>query len=413
MLINNKTELIQKLEELQSGDCIILKKGEYKDINILIKTNNITIQAETLNTVFFTGKSSIKISSNNCFINGITFYKLLSHENTIIIEGSYNHITNCIFSNYNFNFEHILQISGQFHRIENCTFKNITGKGLCIFVYRPTPIENYILIKDNQFLNRSFVPKYDNELEIIRVGTSEESLSASKCMLINNNLTEVNGEIEAISVKSCNNIILGNNLINSKGTITLRHGNNNYVVKNLIDGNSKEDSGGIRIIGENHTIAHNIIMNTNSELINNIPILIANGQSKPKLNGYYPCKNIKIYNNIIFDCSCAIGIGCKIKTDAIVKPTNIQIYNNLCKAKVGFGTSHDILCNEEAQFKNNIFEVEDIGKKTPNKGILMNTVHFTLNTNDVGIKFLENKKINFNDDNKIIYNNLLNLINKL
>jgi hypothetical protein len=193
-------------------------------------------------------------------------------------------------------------------------------------------------------------------------------------MIVNNYFESCDGEIEAISIKSCDNIVYANSIINSKGTLTLRHGNRNIVYKNLIDGKNKLDSGGIRIIGENHLVSNNLITNTNSVSISCIPICVLNGQSKPALNGYWTPKNCIIKNNIILNCTTAFAVGHKIKKDTIVKPSNITFDSNKCYLKKGFkcfNNNADIMFNNVAKYINNECYVSDLGNIKLNNGIIL------------------------------------------
>jgi poly(beta-D-mannuronate) lyase len=413
--VDNKSDLLSKIKTIQKGDTLIIKNGTYDSIDIDLTckgdcNNKILIKAETNNKVIFKGTPFLRIRGEFIKIVGITFDKLKTHVNTVQVMGSNNRISECSFLNYNFSHEHIINIQGTYHRIDHCLFKNITKTGLCIFLARPVPLENYILIDNNTFCDRTSVKGADNELEIIRVGTSDQSLSSSKTMILNNILNNCDGEIEAISIKSGENIIFGNHLVNSRGTITLRHGNTNFVAKNFIDGSNKVDSGGIRVIGDNHLVSHNFITNIKSELISNVAICVCNGQTKPKLNGYWTPHNCTIKKNIIYKCTCGFGIGCKVKSDSVEKPCNICISDNICVSDVGFNTSHDIMFNDEAEYSNNKFNVKDIGHINPIKRILSEIFTFTPDISKVGKKFLDDSHFNFDDDNKVIYCNLKKII---
>ena len=375
------TDMIQTyLDKLQKGDTLLIKDGIYKDVKLTVKNsgdlkNLITIRAENKN-VIFKGNSVIELSGNFLYISGIIFDELSkNNSNTINIIGSNNRVSNCSFLNYTFPQDHIINIKGQYHRVDHCLFKNITKKGLCIFIYRPDVIENYILIDNNKFCDRINTDNAPNELEIIRIGTSDQSLSSAKCMVINNTFDNCNGELEIISVKSCNNIVYGNTITNSYGTITLRHGNNNIVCKNSIDGKNKVDSGGIRIVGENHIINNNLLINLNSESVTTVPICIINGQEKPELNGYYTPKNCVISNNIILNCSTGFAIGHQLKTDTTVKPSNISLVNNKCYLKKdmeAFSSSKRVMFNNTATFENNELFVSNLGNIKTNKGLIVN-----------------------------------------
>ncbi len=416
--INNKTELVSNLSKINKNTTFILRDGIYNNIylDIAIKgdiNNKIIIKAENNNKVIFDGIPNIKIRGSYINLIGITFDNLNKHKTTIEISGNNNYIINCAFFNYNFPLDNIINIQGKYHRITNCIFQNITSIGLCINIYRPDNNENYILIDNNKFNYRKSVSGIDNELEIIRIGSSEKSLSSSKTMIINNCLNECDGEIEAISIKSGENIIFGNELINSKATITLRHGNNNYIIKNKIDGCNKKDSGGIRIIGQNHIVLSNLITNIYSMLINNIAICICNGQNNPALNGYWTPNNCIIKNNIIFKCYCCFGIGCKVKSDSIIKPSNILISNNKCIGDIGFHTSKYVLYNNEPEYKNNLFNVKYLGNISSNKNIVNSNFNLNINNEDFGNKYLETLNFNFEDTNLNIYKNLKKIIESL
>ncbi len=65
----------------------------------------------------------------------------------------------------------------------------------------------------------------------------------------------VNGDPEAISVKSSGNTIRYNTIRSSLGGIVLRHGNNNRVEGNYL----LAGSNGIRIYGNDHLIVNNYV----------------------------------------------------------------------------------------------------------------------------------------------------------
>jgi poly(beta-D-mannuronate) lyase len=373
--VDNITQINSTILKLKKGDTLIFKNGIYENVNMILNTNLITIKAESKDNVLFKGVTYIEIKGSFIHFTGFKFDGIDKKTlNTIAVFGTNNRISCCSFVNYINSQNFIINVSGKFHRIDHCLFENILRKGLCIFLQRPDTKENYLLIDNNKFCNRCNTDCIDNELEIIRIGTSDQSLSSSKSMIINNSFESCDGEIEAISIKSCDNIIYGNSIINSKGTLTLRHGNRNIVYKNLIDGKNKVDSGGIRIIGENHLISNNLITNTNSVSISCIPICILNGQSKPALNGYWTPKNCMIKNNIILNCTTAFAIGHKIKKDTTVKPSNIVFDSNKCYLKKGFkafNSNADIMFNNIVKYINNECYVSDLGNIKPNIGLIL------------------------------------------
>ena len=69
--------------------------------------------------------------------------------------------------------------------------------------------------------------------ETIRIGTSANSMESSRTIVENNTFKNCDGEIEIISNKSANNIFRNNLFLESKGSLTLRHGNNALVEGNV------------------------------------------------------------------------------------------------------------------------------------------------------------------------------------
>ena len=86
--------------------------------------------------------------------------------------------------------------------------------------------------------------------ETIRIGTSANSMESSRTIVENNTFKNCDGEIEIISNKSANNIFRNNLFLESKGSLTLRHGNNTLVEGNVFLGNNVSKTGGIRVINE-------------------------------------------------------------------------------------------------------------------------------------------------------------------
>ena len=141
-----------------------------------------------------------------------------------------------------------------------------------------------------------------------------------------------------ISSKSCENIYRGNTFLDCAGTLTLRHGNRCVVEGNFFLGHHKKGTGGIRVIGENHTIINNYI-----EDVEQGAIWITAGIPDSPLNGYFRARGCTIAFNTI------VGVrGPCVQLDA------------------GFGSSNRSLMPENITIANNIFSV-------PNGALLAGT----------------------------------------
>ena len=142
-------------------------------------------------------------------------------------------------------------------------------------------------------------------------------------------MIDMDGERELISIKSGDNTIAGNTIFQSAALISLRHGKGNTVENNMILGNEKRLTGGMRIYDEDHVIRNNYIANTrgrdgviegNADLrggivINTGIIDVANGEQLDQsvkgkeLNKQWTPKNITIENNSLVDTEWGIVYG--------------------------------------------------------------------------------------------------------
>jgi hypothetical protein len=315
------------LNLLKPDDVVFIKDGTYTNIVIninVIGENNkrILIRAENFNKVFINGQSSM------IFITGkyITFGNFVFNQGKqIVISGEGNRFTN-----------NIVKMNGQGplisvyrmkNRIDHNIFSDFANDGVWLEIKRDNNQEDYNLIDHNIFRNRK--PGNGNGFETIRIGLSSSSLSNSKTMIVKNLFENCNGELEIISVKSCENIIYKNIIHKSLGTITLRHGNRNIVANNLIDQFFVKETGGIRIIGNNHIIFKNMLKNINGDDTTKSAISINNGIKNDDLRGYVQVTDTKIIENVMINNKFDITLGVKKGSGEPLLPENNIISNNI------------------------------------------------------------------------------------
>lgn len=114
----------------------------------------------------------------------------------------------------------------------------------------------------NEFDIAEAIRYNSNSWEAIRLGDSKLSQWPSESKIVENLMIDMDGERELISIKSGNNLIQGNTIFNSASMISLRHGEANVVEDNVILGNGKRLTGGIRVYDDDHVIQNNYIANT-------------------------------------------------------------------------------------------------------------------------------------------------------
>ncbi|WP_228530226.1 polysaccharide lyase 6 family protein [Tamlana sp. I1] len=315
--VSNIAEYNAALTQVSSGGTIILKNGEWKDANLLAhgngtKENPVVIKAETAGQVMLTGDSSLSIYGNYVIVSGLWFKDGKTNSKHVVQfrKDSKTFANNCRFTNSTISYfdvvdennkNHWVDIWGKNNRVDhnNFTGKTSAGTTLVVWLKGDEHIENNHQIDHNYFGPRPELG--ENGGETIRIGTSENSKKSSKTIVENNTFKQCDGEIEIISNKSCDNIFRNNLFIESKGTITLRHGDNALVENNVFLGNNVPSTGGIRIINAGHVVRNNLLIGLTGDDYRG-PIVIMNGVPNSPLNRYDQVKNVDIQNNTIINC---------------------------------------------------------------------------------------------------------------
>lgn len=220
-------------------------------------------------------------------------------------------------------------------------------------------ISQYDVIEYNYF--HEIGPRVTNGLEAIRLGLSSTSLSSGFIKVQYNLFDGFNGEDEVISVKSSDNIIRYNTILDSYGGIVSRHGNRNSFYGNYIIGDgTTPGSSGFRIYGNDHKIYNNYMEGLTDRVIrldggthdggpdgSTNPIVRWGGSQEQSarlgdlpaeertelLRGHWRQYNVQIYNNTIVNVgnrSTTFNLGGRT-----YQPVGTKIYNNLVFSHAG------------------------------------------------------------------------------
>ncbi|MFH0992478.1 MAG: chondroitinase-B domain-containing protein [bacterium] len=143
-----------------------------------------------------------------------------------------------------------------------------------------------------------------------------------------NYFEECNGEIETVSNKSCGNVYRNNTFVSCQGTLTLRHGNRCTVEGNFFFGNKVPNSGGIRIIGEDHKVYNNYITGTVGNSLKSA-LTLMNGVPNSPLDRYYQVKRAIVVFNTLVDNKYPINLGGGRSSELSLQPLDCVIANNV------------------------------------------------------------------------------------
>jgi poly(beta-D-mannuronate) lyase len=323
--------------KLQPGDKVILADVEWKDQRLAFKgmgteKSPIMLTIEKPGQTVLTGNSNLLIEGDWLVVDGLYFTNGYSTEKDVIsISPKSNHcrLTNSAIVNYNHPDKKIdykwVSVWGHNNRVDHCWLEGKTHQGTTLVIWLDS-IPNHDLIDHNYFGQRPDLGV--NGGETIRIGNSTWSQHDSYTTVEKNVFEHCNGEIEIISNKSCKNTINDNLFYECAGTLTLRHGNDADVYNNYFIGNGLPNTGGVRVIAENHKVHHNYFQDLTGTGLS-AAISIMDGLPNPPLTGHWQVKNASIYDNLIIHCKESLSIGAGKNAERYLKAENTSFTNNI------------------------------------------------------------------------------------
>jgi len=342
LLVSNILEYNKAIKSAKAGSTIILKNGIWKDVELNAYGNGtedspIIVKAETDGGVIISGNSTLNIYGEYVIVSGLWFKDGMSSYKSVVQfrKNSKEFANNCRFTNSTISYyevedginDHWIDIWGKNNRVDhnNFTGKTSPGTTLVVWLKGDEHTENNHKIDNNLFGPRPELGT--NGGETIRIGTSTNSKKSSKTLVERNIFEGCDGEIEIISNKSGDNIFRDNLFVGSKGALTLRHGDNALVERNVFLGNGVSKTGGIRVINSGHIIRNNLMIGLLGDGYRG-PIVLMNGVPNSPLNRYEQVKNVDIQNNTIIN-SGPISFGEGKDDEKSLAPTNVNFANNL------------------------------------------------------------------------------------
>ena len=374
-LVSTQAEYQSAAESLQPGDTIILANGEWKDFEILftgtgLENKPITLTAEEKGKVFITGQSNLKLAGEYLVVSGLVFKDGHTPTSEVIAfrrnkEHLANHsrVTEVVIDRFNnperTESDYWVSMYGRNNRFDHNHLEGKSNNGVTMAVRLNSEAsqKNHHLIDHNYFGHRPILGS--NGGETLRIGTSHYSLTDSFTVVENNYFDRCDGEVEIISNKSGHNVIRGNVFFESRGTLTLRHGNDNLVENNVFFGNGVEHTGGIRLINKRQVIRNNYMEGLTGTRFGSA-FTIMNGVPNSPINRYHQVEDSLLENNTIIDAShIELAAGSDEERSAVPKSTRFR--NNLVYSSSGVDpfTIHDDISGIE--FESNVInEVADM-----------------------------------------------------
>lgn len=346
--VNSIEQLKSAIEQAQPGDSIIVARGTYTldgFININKKqgtaTNPIVIRAEAVAGVTLDGKGSFNITkSAYIIIQGFKFTGSTarlgsneSYDQALTIKDSNNcRITRNLFQMKDAGKAYwtLITGTGDDHRIDRNEYRDKPSEGCFIVVYgAPEKMSLRTRIDRNYFHGQTFTG--ENGGECLRLGDSKRQ-NIDAFMKVEYNLFERNtGDVEVISNKTSSNVIRYNTLRANRGSIVLRHGDDNLVEGNfLLDGQN-----GIRFYGDKQRIIGNYFSGNDGTAAYST-IAVGNGSQADLANGEntydQPHDCVVAFNTLVNN---KINLVVGVRGDKNFPPVNLVVANNIIQGEVG------------------------------------------------------------------------------
>ena len=342
-IVTTQAAYADAVKSAQPGDVITLANGTWENFQIVFTGEGtaekpIKLVAETPGEVFLTGQSNLKLAGEHLEVSGLVFKDGYTPTSEVIsfrldadTLANNSRVTEVVIDNYNQTerreVDSWVMVYGKNNRFDHnhLVGKRNTGVTMAVRMNTDASRENNHRIDHNYFGPRSILGS--NGGETLRIGTSHFSRSDALTTVENNYFDQCDGELEIISNKSGGNKFLNNTFYESRGTLTMRHGNNNFVENNVFFGNGADHTGGIRVINAGQTIRNNYMEGLKGTRFGGA-LVVMNGVPNGPINRYDPVINALIVNNSLIDSdNVQLGAGSDMERSGVPKDSKFE--NNL------------------------------------------------------------------------------------
>ncbi|MFC7619460.1 polysaccharide lyase 6 family protein [Microlunatus sp. GCM10028923] len=337
--VDSVDALRRAIAEARPGSVIVLADGSYPvpaGAPVAITGRHgtaqepITIKAASVGGVELTGEQSFELTdSSHLVINGFVFRQ----STTLEVPADCHHVrlSRNTFRLADLEGLHWVMIRGDHSVVDHNSFAGKSTLGIFLGVEGGAGADvmaQGVKITRNHFTDHTFTGS--NGGEPIRLGLSGRALGDAGALVELNLFERVDGDPEAISVKSSGNLIRHNTVRDSLGGIVLRHGNNTRVEANHLLGGRN----GIRIYGDDHLVINNYLHG-----IAGSGIVLGSGSVRDHLPGESPESRrgndapdrVTLAHNTVIDC----GTGISGESQRTLPPLDCVLADNVLVGAAG------------------------------------------------------------------------------
>jgi poly(beta-D-mannuronate) lyase len=368
------------VQAAKPGDVIVMRAGKWENADLRFKARGtkekpITLRAEQLGKTELTGAARLRIGGEHLVVEGLSFVNPQAEDVIDFRVDSKKQASHCRLTQCSLVDDGTtpppakegrwVNFYGVGNRMDHCFIAGKRTRGTTAVVWLGFDPEGRHHIHHNLFGPRSRLG--GNGGETLRIGDSKTSERDANCLVEANWFERCNGEAEIISNKSCANLYRHNTFFECQGALTLRHGRSCEVMENAFLGNGAKETGGVRVIGEDHRVVGNWFDRLRGDEFRSAITLVRGIPDSP-LNGYMPVKRAVIEKNILMNCAHPLLIGYNDEKEATSGPLDCVYTGNLvqCPDAAKVIEAHTDIST--FQWKDNIMTGKDLGIQ-PTTGI--------------------------------------------
>jgi poly(beta-D-mannuronate) lyase len=378
-LFRGKTHMVRTAGEvsrlsgkLAPGDQLVLAAdGAWKDARFTFQGEGteaapILIRPEVEGAVVFSGAAGVTFHGSHLIITGLEFRAVIPTGNGAVVfrlgNGRAQPAERCIVNRIkvedcnspdaaDWPKQKVWYLTADFgadNTVANSTFAGLRHLGQMIGAAElPGEGLQRLHILNNQFSNRPYLDN-QNGYEVLQIGWSAMRARPSGSLIQGNTFERCDGENELITLKASDIVVRGNRFLACQGVLCLRTARRVLVQNNIFDGQSRENTGGVRLQGDGHVL----VGNTFRELKKPkdfyawpISLMAADLETygeTDQLGGYGRTHDILITRNRFEHCDKRIAAGIYVRKEYPLLPKNIVVRENVFGG-MGDGSAFDFI----------------------------------------------------------------------
>jgi poly(beta-D-mannuronate) lyase len=367
----------------QPGDVIRLVDGTYRSAELVLDASGtaerpIVLCAATPGKVVLTGTSCLRIGGSYLIVAGLYFWKAFHPEGLIIFRKGVAHeahhcrVTQCAALDCNPRGEEPagpwIVMFGAHNRFDHCALqgKAYAGSVLDVWVRGNSTAPVAHLIDHNYFGARPQLKSHTNG-EILYVGHGALPSAASQIVVEANLFDRCAGGVDCVTNCASETIYRQNTFLGSAGSLTLRKCRRCRVTDNYFIGGNIAHSGGVRISGEEQTVAGNFFVHLTGTG-DMAALSIMDGYTTPKPSGYSATQRCTIAENIVVRCTSPMAIGVPDRQATRKSGDRVPPWENALSSNVVVG-SRKIVDMQNASallnWRGNFYDAGELGIRWP------------------------------------------------